>query len=255
MKTNPPSSGIARNGTRPGFTLVELLVTITIIIILAALAFMVAGKFRSHAQQANAVSAMRQVGIANVGYHTENNGSINVIRDAAEKGQHEGKDGKWVSDSFNGRMQPFLFAGIGADGEKAIGLAITDSMEALLGSSDLRTMAGTIFSGVPVTTDGSGVRTPFAINDRLRPRWGNANPPMRVSSYGDPSAVLYMTFGRYYFNELLCQEYRPLPRAGDTRRAIYFLPDRKGVFCFLDGHVELLNAPIDGRLLGERPAS
>lgn len=233
----------------------ELLISITIIIVLAALVFIITSKVRDNARQANAVSAMRQIAIANVGYYTENSGNINVIRDANEKGQYEGKGGKWVSDSFNGRMQPFLFSGIEEDNEKAVAKSITEAMEQLLGTTDLKTMKGTIFSGVPVTTDGSGIRTPLAINDRLRPKWGNASPPRRVSSYGDPSGVIYMTFGRYYFNELLCQEYKPLPQYGDNRRAIYFLPNHKGIFCFLDGHVELLSPPIDERLLGERPSS
>ena len=95
--------------------------------------------------------------------------------------------------------------------------------------------------------------TPFAINDRLRPKWGNANPPQRVSSYGDSSGILYMTYGRYYFNPLLGEKYTPLPLAGDNRRAIYFLPNRKGIFCFLDGHVEMLSPPIEERRFGVRP--
>lgn len=246
--------GIPQAKPRQGFTLVELLVSITIIIVLAALVLVVTGKIRASAQQANAVSAMRQIGIANVGYYSEHNGNINVIRDANEKGTYEGTGGKWVGNSFMGRMQPYLFSGLETSDQKKLAAAITTSLSALLGTTDLKTMAGTPFSGVPVTTDGSGVRNPFAINDRLRPKWGNASPPQRVSSYGDPSGVLYMTYGRYYFNALLCEKYLPLPRAGDNRRAIYFLPNRKGIFCFLDGHVEMLSPPIEERRLGVRPA-
>jgi prepilin-type N-terminal cleavage/methylation domain-containing protein/prepilin-type processing-associated H-X9-DG protein len=246
-------TGIPQGKPRRGFTLVELLVSITIIIVLAALVFAVTGKIRASAQQANAVSAMRQIGIANVAYYSENNGNINVIRDATEKGSYEGTGGKWVGNSFMGRMQPYLFSGLETSDQKKLATAITISLSELLGTTDLRTMAGTPFSGVPVTTDGSGVRNPIAINDRLRPKWGNANPPQRVSSYGDPSGVLYMTYGRYYFNALLCEKYMPLPVAGDNRRAIYFLPNRMGIFCFLDGHVEMRSPPIEERSLGVRP--
>ncbi len=245
--------GIPQGKPRPGFTLVELLVVITIIIVLAALVFVVTGKIRASAQQANLMSAMRQVGLANAGYYSENNGDINVIRDAAEKGSYEGAAGKWVSNSFMGRMQPYLFSGLETSDQKKLAAQIKTSLSELLGTSDLKTMAGTPFSGVPVTTDASGIHNPFVINDRLRPKWGNANPPQRVSSYGDPSSILYMGYGRYYFNPQLCENYLPLPVAGDNRRGIYFLPNRKGIFCFLDGHIEMLSTPIEERRFGVRP--
>lgn len=253
MKINAIRLGAPQGKRHRGFTLVELLVVITIIVVLAALATVGVGKIRNSAHQANAVSSMRQIGIANVAYYTENNGAINVIRDAGEKGAYEGAGGKWVSGSFMGRMQPYLFAGLETSDQKRLGEQITASMSQLLGTSDLRTLAGTLFSGVPVTTDASGARNPLAINDRLRPKWGNANPPQRVSSYGYPSSILYITFGRYYFNPLLGETYTPLPGAGDNRRTIYFAPDRKGIFGFLDGHVEMLSPPIPERLFGERP--
>lgn len=246
-------TGVTQGKPRQGFTLVELLVSITIIIVLAALVFAVSGKIRANAQQSNLVSAMRQIGIANVSYYSENNGSINVIRDATEKGSYEGAGGKWVGDSFMGRMQPYLFSGLETSDQKKLAASIRTSLGGLFGTTDLKTMAGSPFSGVPVTTDASAIPNPISVNDRLRPRWGNANPPQRVSSYGDPSGILYMTYGRYYFNPLLCEKYTPLPRAGDNRRAIYFLPNRKGIFCFLDGHVEMLSPPIEERRLGLRP--
>lgn len=83
MEINKTRIGIPRGKTRQGFTLVELLVTI--IIVLAAMVFVVTGKIRANAQQANAVSALRQIGIANVGCYTENNGAINVIRDSGQR--------------------------------------------------------------------------------------------------------------------------------------------------------------------------
>lgn len=253
MKIQPTRIAIPSSNPNRGrgFTLVELLVVITIIITLAAMTFAVTGKIRASAQEANALSAMRQIGLANVAYYTENNGAINVIRDATEKGPYEGAGGKWVSNSFMGRMQPYLFSGLEPTDQKRLATEITSSLSKLLGTSDLKTMAGTPFSGVPVTTDASGVRNPIAINGNLRPKWGNANPPQRVSSYGDPSSILYMTFGRYQFNPVLAEKYLPLPVSGE--RAIYFLPNRKGIFCFLDGHVEMLSPPVDERRFGVRP--
>jgi len=150
-------------------------------------------------------------------------------------------------------MQSYLFSDIETSDQKKLAADIKTSLSELFVTSDLKTMAGTLFSGVPVTTDGSGIRKPISVNDRLRPRWGNANPPQQMSRYGDPSSILYMTYGRYYFNPLLGERYTPLPIAGDNRRTIYFLPNRKGIFCFLDGHVEMLSPPIKDRRFGIRP--
>jgi prepilin-type processing-associated H-X9-DG protein len=238
---------------KPAFTLVELLISISIIIILAGLLFVLTSRIRSNARQAHAVSAMRQIVIANVGYYSENNGVINVIRDASERGPYEGTGGRWVSDSFMGRMQPFLFPGIETTDQKQLAADLRASLSQLLDTTNLKTMAGTPFAGVPVTTDASAVPNPFAINERLRPKWGAANPPLRISSFGDPATVLYLTYGRYYFSPAMGQTYTPLPQGDDRRRTIYYLPNRKGFFAFLDGHVELLSPPIDERLFGERP--
>ena len=130
MKTKNIRGGVPQGKPGPGFTLVELLVAITIIIVLAALVFASPEKSGPSAQQANAVSAMRQIGIANVGYYSENNGNINVIRDAAEKGSYEGAGGKWVSNSFMGRMQPYLFSGLETSDQKKLAAAITNLLSA-----------------------------------------------------------------------------------------------------------------------------
>ena len=254
MKIKPTLIGVSRDKSRPGFTLVELLVTITIIIVLAALVFTVTGKIRASAQQANAMSSLRQIGIANVAYCSENNGYLNTIRDSpGEKGAYEAKGGKWVGDSFVGRMQPYLFPGSETTNQTELAKHINASLADLLGTTNLKTMAGSIFSGVRLTTDGSALPNPIAINSVLRPKWGPANPPSSVSKFGDPSAVLYLTFGRYYFKPEHIRAYKPLPPPGDNF-AIYYLPNRKGIFCFLDGHVEMLSPPIEDRRLGESPA-
>ena len=245
--------GIPRGKRRHGFTLVELLVTVTIIIVLAALVFAITGKIRTNARQANAVTALRQIGIANAAYYTENNGAINVIRDAGEWGKYEGNGMKYASNSFIGRMQPYLFAGIGTTDEKALAAEIKSSLSSLFNTSNLASMAGTLFSGVPVTTDGSGIPNPISVNSKLRPKWGKDNPPLRVSSFGDPSGILYLTYGRYYFDQVQASAYSPLPLPGDRRRTIYYLPNRKAIFSFLDGHIEMLSPPVPERLFGEQP--
>jgi prepilin-type N-terminal cleavage/methylation domain-containing protein/prepilin-type processing-associated H-X9-DG protein len=59
---------------RPGFTLVELLVVIVIIVTLAALSMMGFRKIREAGDRATAISVLRQLQVANVGYASDQNG-------------------------------------------------------------------------------------------------------------------------------------------------------------------------------------
>jgi prepilin-type processing-associated H-X9-DG protein len=58
----------------PGFTLVELLVVIVIIITLAALSLMGFRKIREAGDRATTIAVLRQLQVANVGYASEHNG-------------------------------------------------------------------------------------------------------------------------------------------------------------------------------------
>lgn len=253
MKTNTTRIRSPQGGPRQGFTLVELLVTITIIIVLAGLVFVSTGKIRASAQQANAVASLRQVGIANAAYSAENSGSINVIRDPGEWGSgFEGPGSTFASNSFVGRMQPYLFTGLESNTEKNLGMKTESLMGTLFNTTKIESMAGTPFSGVPVYADGSGISNPIAVNIKLRPAW--RQPPLKASSFSDPSGTLYLAMGRYYFDQPQISAYTPLPLPGDRKRAVYYLPNRKGIFGFLDGHVELLSPPIPLRFL-EKPGA
>lgn len=251
--TSKTHTGSRQGKPTPGFTLIELLVTITIIVVLASMTFVVTNKVRTSARQTNAVAALRQIAIANAAYSSENAGAINVIRDSGEWGAFEGPGTKFASNSFMGRMQPYLFGELNAANERALSTEIKSSLSTLFQTTDPKNMAGTIFSGVEVTTDGSGIRNPISVNSELRPPWGVKNPFLRISSFGNPAGTLYLTYGRYYFDKVQGSAYTPLPLPGDRKRTIYYLPDRKGIFSFLDGHIEMLSPPIPERFF-EQPA-
>ena len=82
-----------------GFTLVELLVTVAIILVLAALAFMGFGRVRQAAMKAKALGPLKQVAAANAAYAMENYGQINTLRWVGDP--EEGRP--FVSNSFWGR--------------------------------------------------------------------------------------------------------------------------------------------------------
>ncbi len=230
---------------RDGFTLVELIVCITIIIVMASLIFVVTGKIRASAQQSNAVSALRQIGIAHVAYASENNGAINVMRDAGEVGSgYEGGGNAWVSNTFWGRAQPYLLGGIETRDQKLLAAEIKTALKSVFNTTDLKTMAGTPFSGISAYGDLSGISVPLGFNSSIRPPWRAA--PLRLSTFRDPSRILYCTYGRYFI-EPVNGTYTPLPILGDTGRCIYFLPNRKSISCFLDGSVEVIPATIPER--------
>ena len=71
----------------PGFTLVELLVVITIIAILTAILVPAAGGMRVRANQTVCASNMRQIGMALTSFSSENGGSFPVTTHTADEAE------------------------------------------------------------------------------------------------------------------------------------------------------------------------
>ncbi len=250
MKTLPsrpfPSSVCRSCGPSRGFTLVELLVSILIVAILAVLVMAITGKLRERGRQATAINALRQIGSAQAAYSAENSGAINVMRDGAEAGTgHEGGPNAWVSNTFWGRLQPHLFGGIETNNQKLLATNIKASLATLFDTTDLKTMKGTPFEGIKAYGDLSGISVPIAFNLSLRPAWRAA--PKKVASFGNPANTLYCTYGRYFIDKSHAKTYTPLPVGGSGSRGIYFLPNKKAIVCFLDGHIETVGTPMPDR--------
>ena len=68
----------------------------------------------------------------------------------------------------------------------------------------------------------------------------------KVSSIDDPSQTLYLTYGFGLFNETAGKAYVPIPK-DKTSKPIYYLQDRHAIVACLDGHVEMVAAPIPER--------
>jgi len=139
---------------RPGFTLTELLVTIVIIIMIAALSFTGTTKMRQSADRIKAVRNLSQVQLANTGYATENNGRYVPIWEFDE----EGRNSSWW---FNNRkFLSFLVADEHAIAMKWDGVLSIDIMD-------------------PVT-----VRAKRLMYDKIYASFGYNETGMPGSSYG-----------------------------------------------------------------------
>jgi prepilin-type N-terminal cleavage/methylation domain-containing protein len=207
MRTKPNKNDISYHSSTysRGFTLVELLVVITIIVALAALAVFITRNVRDKAHQANALSSLRQVAAFNVAYSPENNGDINTMRWKEDK-QTEGRNGRYVADSFWGRLQPFLFADVDATSQPKLKTQLNQRIDKLLNSTDSLTMAGTAFRGPKSYQDGSGLPIPLGFNSNLH-MWGKY---LKTTNFGNPALTLYASYGRSFFDKEDGRTYTPL---------------------------------------------
>ena len=227
------------DGSPRGFTIGELLVAITIMVVLVVLAFGAIGKVRESARQSIAMTSLKQVGAANLAYAAENNGRINMMRDSGES-QQEGGPNAWASNTFWGRAQPYLFGHEGGD-QRILQQNILQSLKDLFNTTDPKTMEGTPFHGPKIYADLSGLPVPFAFNVRIRPPWNQRSTPL--ASINQTSNIVYCFYGRYFVDETAAAVSEELVITPEKRR-IYYLPNGKMIACFLDGRVETLAPPL-----------
>ena len=248
MKTHlAQSKKLRKNLNRlRGFTLVEVLVVISITAVLALVVALMTRRVKNSALQAKSLAALRQVGVGNMGFSTENSGDINVLLD----GNDPRHSGKYITKNFWGQLGPYLFTDVTLKDNGASGKELRTRVEALLSTSDAKTMAGTFQQGVPIYADSSGLPVPFAFSTNIS-QWGKF---LKTTQYDNPSRVLYMSYGFYRFNEEDGAKYAPLPKIKSERvNNIDYFHSKSAAFTFLDGHVEILSPPIDKQLFGTKP--
>ncbi|MCU0751072.1 MAG: prepilin-type N-terminal cleavage/methylation domain-containing protein [Akkermansiaceae bacterium] len=100
----PPPSGNTNRFTPRGFTLTEVLVVITIIVVLAVLSTLGVSKLRSSAQGATCTSNLRQIGAAMISYTTDNSGQLPPLEDRTKSG--DGLAGIWPQIVADGGYLP-----------------------------------------------------------------------------------------------------------------------------------------------------
>lgn len=224
-----------------GFTLVELLIVIVIIAVLAALTLSLTRKIKAKAYQANALSSLRQVAAFSMAYSTENNGDINTMR--WEQDPLEGKP-SWIKNTFWGRLQPYIFADL-SSADTRLQKDMKQRLDLLFSTSTTgTTMKASAIQGPKIYRDKSGLMVPFSFNANLY-KW---NTFIKTTSVRDTSQVLYAVYGRAFFSESNGQSYVPMVTDGTAGTSpIYYLDGGKVLGAFVDGHIETLTAPIEGR--------
>lgn len=235
------------SGQAAGFTLIEILISITIIIALAVVVLMITRRVRQSAYEAKAMSPLRQVSAACMAYSLENNGNINtvVFQGAAKLG-----GGKWVTNSFWGALCPYVFPDLNPANNNSSATALKQAVSALFGTPDARWMKGT-FQG-----DGAGsiadtcAYVPLGFNANVQ----NGKAYFKTSQYSDPSQTLYMTYGWGFIRKADGDKYAPLPKTKDQRESnIDWFSNKTAPIVFLDGHIEVLGPPLAERHYSTRP--
>lgn len=228
---------------KSGFTLLELLVVIVIIAALAAVAIIATGSLKKRAMQANAMATLRQVAAFSAAYSTENNGDINTMRWAGDP--KEGGGGKWVSNTFWGRLQPYLFPDISLNNQNNLKKEMHKRLDQLFNSPDSNSMVSTFISTAKIYHDTSGLPVPIAFNSNLH-TWGRF---IKTNSVEDSSRVLYATYGFGFFNEEDGKTYVPVPedKSLALKNNIYYFDDKTVAASFVDGHMEIISPPIPDR--------
>lgn len=212
MSIEPP----LRRMNYRGFTLVELLVTITIIIVLAALSVFGVSRMRSAANNSTCTSNIRQLAVAGLAYSTET--------------------GKYPSYGFQADgTSPFWFQILAKD----LG------MSAELGAAEVE--RDKLFPTCPeclkkhnAKSDprNNPIRT-YAMNEYIAKPERNSSgawtfPAVRVSQANNPSNTAFFMdgtkVGGVYWDSIC--------RIGEWRKAENFIHGGKANIAFLDGHVE-----------------
>jgi len=209
---------------KPGFTLTELLVTIVIIITIAALSYTGISKMRQSADRIKAVRNLSQVQLANAGYASENNGQHVPIWEFDE----EGRNSSWW---FNNRkFLSFLVADDHAIAMKWDGVLSLDMMDPVtvrakrLGYDKIFTSYGYNETGMPGSSYGRRDNKPSF-------RTSQVSSPERSAAFFTATDAVAHHRSRFLWKGARAVE----GKTGDQK--IAYRHNGKALVAYYDGHV------------------
>lgn len=216
-----------------GFTLVELLVVITIVAVLATLSFIGVGRAMASARASNALKSLQQIALANVAYSTDNGGRI--------VGAGNGLD--WQGESTNGmgimgRLYPYVSG-------------VQKSPSQLNWEDDITPTYGPLRdANVPISISSASQTWACNIyfNQSNSPGATNLTKGKRMQQLDEPGRIIYVMSGRTRVRAQDAQDASQLPLPSTPRAGIYYSFRGKSPTAFLDGHGELLAYPIKPQL-------
>lgn len=211
---------------RNGFTLVELLVVITIIITLAALSFTMVPKMRKRADAAKQISIVQQIGPLMVLFSTENNGSLPAGVSTKAKGSIH-----W-HQALHALISPELSMG------QVQSNNYWDTKNPLIKNPLYKKTIGTLNPKNP-WVPGYGMNNKIVENAKLFVDYGNgewqSNSPIPLSVISDPARTpLVAPAPDYHYATI---------KDKDPGMA-QFIINKQIPILFVDGHVENM-APKD----------
>ena len=149
-----PSFGNTKRIKPKGFTLTELLVVITIIVVLAALSTIGVSKLRSSARGATCTSNLRQIAAAMLSYATDKNGQLPPLEDRTGSG--DGLKGIWTNIVANGGYLPTTNTKSGLEGTNAGVWGCPDCESTSRWHGGYGVAEGTVMQVMKGTVPGSG---------------------------------------------------------------------------------------------------
>jgi len=240
------------------FTLIEVLVVVSIIGVLAVLIFAGVQRVSKSAQESRAVSALKTVTQAGLNFSADNNGIPAMIRWQGDPtlalmpAQNRG----YVLSSVWACTQPYLFPDIGVEprNNATYANAIRDRLPKLFGmpresftQKPTRFGKGSPFEGAQLMGgDWSGIPNPLAFNGKLT-AWGK--DPVLLQTVDSMAGTMYAAFGSGQFSSSDGAAYVPTATDGSSPTSrIYYLPSKRAIVSFLDGRVDFVTAPIDPKM-------
>lgn len=216
----PNSKSIHRAHTRAAFTLVELLITITIILALASLAFMGLGKMRTAADRTLALGNLSQLQIANASYATENNGRFVATFTKNERGK---TGGLW--DRNSGFLDEYIGAETFSDSKKQEKRVPTSSLDpvayraAMAGHDTLKASYG-MFSKEGYTANSKDIDSSYLMSELTQPH--------RTAAFTTALNWLVQYGGRFHWKGVEGKVNAP---------AMAYRHNNKALVAYYDGHV------------------